>query len=223
MSKGQLSVQERDRLCDVADLDLEEARPGLERIARLAQCLAAVPMAYVAIPQGDRLWLAGSSRSALPTDLSRSTGFTELIPECGQGSSLWVEDASRDERFSANPFVAFPYNFRFFAGAPIRLFERRLCRASLCLRSRTRARLDPHAHRAPLDEFARLGRRRLRAPPRLEPGRRAGGRGWRGDRESAGDHRDRAGGVAATDRDLVVRRPAHGGEALRCPLDRRAI
>jgi len=118
MSEGQFSVQERDRLSEIADLDLEEARPGFERIARLTQCLADVPMAYVAIPRGDRLWLAGVGEPALPPTF-RQHSFTEAVLDAGE--PVWVDDASKDERFSANPFIASPYNFRFFAGAPIRL------------------------------------------------------------------------------------------------------
>jgi PAS domain S-box-containing protein len=149
MSEGQLSVQERDRLSDVADL--EEARPGFERIARLTQCLAGVPMAYVAIPRGDRLWLAGVGDPALPPTF-RQHSFTEAV--LGAGESLWVDDALKDERFSANPFVASPYNFRFFAGAPIRLSNGAYI-GVLVIMDRERRAHDPSLVER-LEEFADL-------------------------------------------------------------------
>jgi len=151
MSKGQLSVQERDRLCDVADLDLEEARPGFERIARLTQCLADVPMAYIAIPRGDRLWLAGVGEPALPPTF-RQHSFTEAVLNAGE--PLWLDDASKDERFSANPFVAPPYNFRFFAGAPIRL-SNGTCIGVLVIMDRERRAHDPSLIER-LEEFTAL-------------------------------------------------------------------
>jgi PAS domain S-box-containing protein len=118
MSEGQFPIEERDRVAALAALDLEAARPGFERIARLTQCVAGAPMVHVAIMQADTLWLAGVSDRVLPA-VSRRHSFTEAVIR--RGSSLWVEDASRDERFSANPFVTGSHQFRFFAGAPIRL------------------------------------------------------------------------------------------------------
>ncbi len=118
MPKGHLSSEERDRLAAVAALDLEAARPGFERIARLTQCVAGVAMAHVGILRGDGLWLAGVSDRAVPA-VDRQPTFAQTV--IAQGKLLWVEDASRDERFNANPFVIGPHHFRFFAGAPIRL------------------------------------------------------------------------------------------------------
>jgi PAS domain S-box-containing protein len=201
MSKGQLSVQERDRLCDVADLDLEEARPGLERIARLAQCLAAVPMAYVAIPQGDRLWLAGVGEPALPPTF-RQHSFTEAVLNAGE--VLWVDDASKDERFSANPFVAFPYNFRFFAGAPIRV-SNGTCIGVLVIMDRERRAHDPLLIER-LDEFAALvadnyeRRQALNLAEAREVAVRAAGDNLTAIIETAPV------ALAMTDRDLVVLR-----------------
>ena len=118
MSDGQFPTEERERLAAIAALDLEAARPGFERIARLTQCIAAAPTVQIGIVQADTLWLAGVSDQVLPT-VSRQHSFTETV--IAQGKPLWVEDASKDERFNTNPFVTGSYHFRFFAGAPIRL------------------------------------------------------------------------------------------------------
>jgi PAS domain S-box-containing protein len=118
MSRGQFSSEERARMAAIAALDLEAARPSFERICRLAQCVAATPMVHVGILQADNLWLAGVSDQVLPP-VFRRQAFAETAVR--QGRLLWVKDASKDERFSANPFVTGPTHFRFYAGAPIRL------------------------------------------------------------------------------------------------------
>jgi PAS domain S-box-containing protein len=118
MSEGQFPAEERERRAAIAVLDLEAARPGFERIARLTQCVATVPIVQIGLLQADTLWLAGVTDQVLPV-VSRQHSFTQTAIE--QDRLLWVEDASRDERFRANPVVAAPYNFRFFAAAPIRL------------------------------------------------------------------------------------------------------
>ena len=118
MFERQSPAEERERLDAIGALDLEAARPGFERIARLTQCIAAAPIVQIGLLQADTLWLAGVSDQILPA-VARQHSFTQTAIE--QGRMLWVEDASRDERFSANPVVAAPYHFRFFACAPIRL------------------------------------------------------------------------------------------------------
>ena len=151
MSRGQFSSEERSRMAAIAALDLEAARPSFERIARLTQCIAGAPMVHVGILLADTLWLAGVSDQVLPTVFRQHT-FAETAIR--QGKLLWVEDASKDARFSANPFVTGPIHIRFFAGAPIRLASG-VCIGVLSIIDRA-----PRAHDAflaeRLEEFAAL-------------------------------------------------------------------
>jgi len=116
-AKGRAEA-ERRRLQAIRSLDLEEARPAFERIARIAKSLAATPVANVGMVEADRLWLAGVSdigQRAIP----REHSFTRYAIETD--AVFWLEDAAADPRFADNPFVRGAPGYRFYAGAPIRL------------------------------------------------------------------------------------------------------
>jgi PAS domain S-box-containing protein len=151
MSKGQFSVDEINRLAEINALDLEAARPSFERIARLAQCLARTPLLHISLVQADTLWLAGISDQTLPV-VAREHAFADAVIKSGE--LLWVEDASKDERYKANPFVTGPYHFRFYAGAPIRLSNGH-CIGALSAIDREPRAYDPFLAER-LGEFAAL-------------------------------------------------------------------
>jgi PAS domain S-box-containing protein len=118
MPPGPDSVEEQRRLAEIDAMDLEAARPAFERICRLLQCVSHTPLVHIGLVQADTIWLAGVSDQPMPV-LARTHGAADLV--MAQDDVLWLEDTSRDERFANNPFVTGPYNFRFYAGAPIRL------------------------------------------------------------------------------------------------------
>ena len=151
MSKGQFSVEEANRLAEISALDLEAARPSFERIARLTQCLSRTPIVNISLVQADTLWLAGVSDQSLPV-VARQHAFADTVIR--QGELLWVDDASKDERFKANPFVTGPYHFRLYAGAPIRLSNGRCIGALSIIDRKARAYDNFMAER--LIEFAAL-------------------------------------------------------------------
>ena len=112
------SSLERIRLKAIRSVDLEEARPTFERIARTAQRLARSPFAHVSVVEADELWIAGVSAFPLPP-VAREHAFAAYAVE-GEGV-FWVEDLQADRRFDANPFVHGEAALRFYAGAPITL------------------------------------------------------------------------------------------------------
>ncbi len=129
MSKVQQSLDERRRLAEINALDLEAARPGFERIARLTQCLSHTPIVHIGLVQADTLWLAGVSDRDFPL-IPREHSFADTVLRTGE--LLWVADLSKDPRFRSNPYVGASYRFRFYAGAPIRLSNGR-CVGSLSI------------------------------------------------------------------------------------------
>jgi PAS domain S-box-containing protein len=137
--QGPESVEEQQRLAEIEAMDLEAARPAFERICRLLQCIAHTPLVHIGLVQADTIWLAGVSDQPMPT-VARKHSVADLV--MAQDDVVWVEDASRDERFSANPFVSGPYQFRFYAGAPIQLPNGR-CIGSLSIIDRKPRKFDP--------------------------------------------------------------------------------
>jgi PAS domain S-box-containing protein len=139
MPEGPQSVEEQQRLAEIEAIDLEAARPAFERICRLLQCIAQTPLVHIGLVQADTIWLAGVSDQPMPA-LARKDGAADLV--MAQKDVLWLEDCSLDERFEANPFVAGPYQFRFYAGAPIWLPNGR-CIGSLSIIDRKPRAYDP--------------------------------------------------------------------------------
>jgi PAS domain S-box-containing protein len=139
MPQGPESVEEQTRLAEIDAMDLEAARPAFERICRLLQCVSHTPLVHIGLVQADTIWLAGVSDQPMPV-LARAHGAADLV--MAANDVIWIEDASRDDRFKSNPFVTGPYHFRFYAGAPIRLPNGH-CIGSLSVIDREPRPLDP--------------------------------------------------------------------------------
>ena len=105
------SEKERAR---VGQADLDALRPTLARIARVAKTMFAAPLADVAIFQDGHVWRA--SDRLVPGADDPASAMARL-----GDSVLWVEDLTRDERFSGHPAVTGVPHLRFYAGAPITL------------------------------------------------------------------------------------------------------
>jgi signal transduction histidine kinase/AmiR/NasT family two-component response regulator len=160
------SAGERARLRDVRAIDLDDARPVFERIARTAQRLSKAPYAHVTIIGADQLWIAGVSEAPLPP-IERDQSFATYAIEGDE--VLWLEDLTADRRFDGNPFVYGEHGMRFYAGAPVILSNGSKVGA-LSIIDRRRRRFDPDMAAALEDLAALVGQEweRRRAAKRLK-------------------------------------------------------
>ncbi len=111
-------ANEAARLDTLRAVELEAARATFDRIAFLVQCFAGAPIAQVELVGADQVWSTGVTDVALPAP-PRAQAFAARA--IAGDKVMWVEDATRDRRFSANPLVTGETAIRFYAGAPIRL------------------------------------------------------------------------------------------------------
>jgi PAS domain S-box-containing protein len=118
MSEPDRQAEEDARLEALRAVDLEEARPALDRIAFLVQCFAGTPIAQVDIIDGDQIWRTGVADTPMPP--ARRVGAFANRAIDGD-KVLWVADTTLDRRYSGNPMVTGEAAIRFYAGAPIRL------------------------------------------------------------------------------------------------------
>jgi PAS domain S-box-containing protein len=114
------SGEERARQRAIRSVDLEDARPVFDRIARTAQRLSQAPVAHVSIICTDKIWIAGVSEAPMPP-VAREHAFATYA--VGDASVLWIEDLSADTRFDGNPFVHGDSALRCYVGAPITLSD----------------------------------------------------------------------------------------------------
>jgi signal transduction histidine kinase/ActR/RegA family two-component response regulator len=160
------SAGERARLRDVRAVNLEDARPAFERIARTAQRLSKAPFAHVSILGSDQLWIAGVSESPLPP-VAREHSFAQYV--IASDAVIWMEDLAADRRFDDNPFVHGETAMRFYAGAPITL-SNGSCVGALSIVDRRTRDFDPDMAAALEDLAALAGQEweRRRAARRLK-------------------------------------------------------
>ena len=118
MISAELPDNEEMRLLDLSTYHLQH--PGTEiEFDQLSELLAQYfncPIALVTIIDSDRQWFKGKIGTT-------ETGNSRELSFCSHtlfgDDVLVVEDATKDERFFDNPFVAGEFNIRFYAGAPI--------------------------------------------------------------------------------------------------------
>ncbi len=104
-----------DQSAALDQAELDALRPTLARIARVAKTLFGAPLADVNLFRGEEIWRASGARGQ---DAMRDPA-SELVR---QGHEvIWVEDLTKDERFSSHDAVAGAPYLRFYAGAPIDL------------------------------------------------------------------------------------------------------
>jgi GAF domain-containing protein len=101
---------------DALHLD-EFAETAYDDLVRVAADLCQTPMALVSITATQRQWF--KARIGIPVhEIPRELAFCNHAVLQGD-EVLVIEDASRDPRFSSNPFVTGPPHLRFYAGAPL--------------------------------------------------------------------------------------------------------
>lgn len=114
-----LQANEPERLAaldsySILDTPVEQACDDLAQLAALA---CGTPIALISLVASDRVWFK-SVVGLAGREASRATSFCAqaiLNPE----QMLIVPDASKDQRFSENPFVVGEPQVRFYAGLPL--------------------------------------------------------------------------------------------------------
>jgi excisionase family DNA binding protein len=111
-------ADENARLAAVAASGLVDSapEPAFDRLTWLATQVTDCPMALITVLASRRQWF----KSRIGVDLAetpRDWAFCNYA--IVQEAPLMVEDASRDERFAANPLVTGALRVRFYAGVPL--------------------------------------------------------------------------------------------------------
>ncbi len=144
---------EKDRLSALHDLDVigSAPEPQYDAVCRIAQTLFDVPVAYVSLIDERRQWLKAKCGLTLDgTPRAESFCTYAILSE----DVLVVEDAKKDERFSALPLVVGEASIRFYAGAPLVLGPG-LNVGSLCVLDR-RSRTFSVEQRRQLQDLAKV-------------------------------------------------------------------
>lgn len=109
--------QERLRRLERYRISRTPPEAAFDDITRLLADLLNAPIAYLCITEADCHWF--KSRVGLDLDeVPRSISFCDHTMK--HEGIMVVQDATRDERFAANPMVTGPHHLRFYAGATLR-------------------------------------------------------------------------------------------------------
>jgi len=110
--------REYNRLSDLLELGLVNTRPEerFDRITRLATELFDMPVALMSLMEGDRQWF----KSTCGVELEESARSASVCDHTiRHDEALFVEDASRDQRFANLPNVVEAPYLRSYAGMPL--------------------------------------------------------------------------------------------------------
>lgn len=115
-----MDVDEQARIQALEELDILDTPPEerFDRVTRLCVRLFGVPMALVSLIDNDRQWFKSNiGKIADTTETPRDIAFCNIAIQ--DTKPLIVEDATKDDRFSANPLVTSGPEIRFYAGVPL--------------------------------------------------------------------------------------------------------
>ena len=132
---------EAERLRALRDYDILDTAPEerFDRITRILSRTLNIPIALVSLVDAERQWFksqVGLGASETP----REVAF--CAHAICEEDVMVVEDATLDQRFSANPLVTGDPDIRFYAGAPLRT-ESGLNMGTLCAIDRKPRTLSP--------------------------------------------------------------------------------
>lgn len=110
---------ETARLKALQDYKVMDTLPeqAYDNFTKLASIICKTPIALITLLDDQRQWFksrVGLEQSEIPRE-DALCNYTIMKPD----NILVVNDATQDERFSANPLVASEPNLRFYAGAPL--------------------------------------------------------------------------------------------------------
>ena len=124
-----------DTLYDLQHFDFEAARAAalhscgvfdaagegrFDVITELASKLLDVPVALVSLVDNDKIWLKSAYGRGYEVGIyNREGSFCSYVTVPDFAEMLIVEDATKDARFSQNPYVIGPPELRFYAGCPL--------------------------------------------------------------------------------------------------------
>lgn len=120
MKPAPIPNNESERLHLLHDLDIldTEPEPVFDNITQFAKQLFDVDAALITLVDSERQWFK-SKIGFQECETPREVSF------CGhaimQGTTMVVEDATKDDRFYDNPFVVAAEGVRFYAGAPLEI------------------------------------------------------------------------------------------------------
>jgi diguanylate cyclase (GGDEF)-like protein len=125
-------VREANRLAEVQRLDVLDTPPeeAFDRIVRLVKDLLHAPVATITMFDAHRGWIKASQGWCAQSETDRRKTFcTHTIQ--GDGP-LVIPDATKDDRFSVNPYVIGPPYIKSYAGVPLKT-DRGLNIGALCV------------------------------------------------------------------------------------------
>jgi GAF domain-containing protein len=119
LSRKRNEHEEEDRLAELKAYGLLDTpnEPAFDAIVRKAASTFGTPIALISLIDEERQWFKARHGLA-PAETPRAISFcTHAIRS---SEVMVVEDATKDERFAANPLVTGDPNIRFYAGAPLK-------------------------------------------------------------------------------------------------------
>ncbi len=130
MPAAPLPPNETERIAALHALNILDTPPEerFDRLTRIARHAFHVPIALVSMVDTSRQWFKSSG--GLPfCETSRDISFCAhaILGE----DILYIENATKDERFSDNPAVKGEPKIRFYAGCPLRVNNLKM--GTLCL------------------------------------------------------------------------------------------
>ncbi|MDB5897689.1 MAG: barA 12 [Ramlibacter sp.] len=163
-----LPPSERRRLARLRMLAVLDTQPEpvFDALARIAAAVCGTPIAVLGLVDERRQWFKANVGLKGIDETPRDRSFCD---EAIRGDALTeVRDATRDERFRADPLVTGPPGARFYAGAPIAMPSGERIGA-LCVIGREPGRLTPQQRVALRDladvaQWALLQRERSKDP-----------------------------------------------------------
>jgi diguanylate cyclase (GGDEF)-like protein/PAS domain S-box-containing protein len=109
---------EADRLAALRRTELLDSprEPEFDELVEIAAAICGAPMSMVSLVDEDRQWF----KAALGVDLTETSREVSFCTHAIQQDDIFtVEDATQDDRFRDNPFVAGDLGIRFYAGFPL--------------------------------------------------------------------------------------------------------